>query len=226
MGLSVSNVIAWDFTSASTPLASKIGQAATFSLLNGADITEANGIRLLTSGDRADLSCAAGGRLVGWTHPYTMVSVFICPRTGSAVSIPMGRRVTSAGANILGNGASGSSGAIHVVNSGTGINPTATAPNGTPVVLITEFRANGTAVWFGATSMWSNAVSYTMPALNTTDIIRFGPGDGNTAAMTAQGFALVPGVLSAADRTALAANWRTALFQPRRAATVYQLLAA
>ncbi len=211
MALSVAGVIGWDFTAAVAPLASKVGQAATFSAEGGAVVDTTDGFQATTASDRLKLVCTAEGALVGWTLPYTFLTVITHLRSGSATTIPIGARMSSGHSVLLGARAAGNSGGLSIVST-TGVNTFTSLPDSVETICITEIRANGMTQWFGASQTYTNTNSYSVPSLATSDYILLGPSDSNTGGFTAKGFALIPGLTTSDDRTALAADWRVALF--------------
>jgi hypothetical protein len=217
MALSVANVTAWDFTDSTDPRLSKTGQTGEeFVLSGGATVNTTNGIECLTGGDLARLTCTNGSLLTGWTLPYTMFYVVTPDRTASVSgsSARLFSRATTGSANNL-IGARGSNLTTGVFNFNVDVAASiqGTLPDLTETLLTVEFRTNGLTIWFGTSTHVNNtAQSYTMPTLNTTDVIDFGSRDGNNPKMMCKGFALIPGTTTSQDRTDLTADWRTALF--------------
>ena len=213
MAISVSGVIGWDFTSASTPLASKVGQAETFSLLSGATVDTTNGIVCNAGYETAELTCTNGSALVGWSYPYSVVQVITTDRTGAGSQTHSFNRMNSAGStNIIGAYLNVTNGVTAITNGSYTKANASTIADLTETIVIFEIRANGLSVWHGSTlQVAETGQSITMPTLATTDVFVFGSRDGNNPKVSAKGFALVPGAMTSTDRTDIAADWRTAL---------------
>jgi hypothetical protein len=211
MALSVADYIAWDFTKASTPLTSIAGQSESFSLVGGATVDTTNGIRLATTADYADLACTNGGDLVGWAYPYTFV--FVGRRTSTAGTnfqqALLLRTTPQIGLRIVPNSVTN---CVQLQNGSTYSRAPASNPSaGSTFIAILEVRANGATLWQDNVSIFADTTAtLTMPTLSTGDVIRFGASTAVLMDCDMFGAALVPGALTAQDRTDIQTDWRAA----------------
>lgn len=221
MSLSVPNVVAWNFMRASTPLVSQIGQTETITLAGaGISVNTTDGLVLNGTQSLATLNCANGGFLVGWTRPHTFISVMVFDRTGvsNASSAPAWMRYDSTGATpkigVMNYDASQGrlSGRNNTFNNFSATNVT---PNLATCVVISEFTSTGVSLWVDNVSISLGTGSPAVPTLLTTDLIRFGSTDLNNPKMKCRAFAIVPGALTAGDRSAIQTDWQSAIFNPQ-----------
>lgn len=149
------------------------------------------------------------------TLPITYVMALVNKGTGSASLMPLMLHQTSGGTAIA---------RLNITNSVSNYDPYMVAMGGTDRsvasgiaedaegVLIVEWTSTTLTMWRGSTSIgtWSQAQS--LPAQNASDIIRFGGHNANHPGTYVKAAAIIHGSLSSGDRSALASNWRNALF--------------
>lgn len=213
--LSNDDYLAWDFTSSLTSIYGKSGQSETFTLNDGATRSDTNGLELITTNDDARLSCANGGVLSGWTYPFTMVLILEPQSNPGTTNIPMFQRLDSSNAELVGgrfNNATPISVFIRHNTQSASLNLIASnMAVGNQTIAVMEARADGGSIWYNNT-LHGNVTSQsnTMPTLSTTDNIWIGPNANLNPGVYVHGAAIVKGTISAGDRAAIQANWRTA----------------
>ena len=213
--LPVANTIAWDFTAATSPLTSKIGQTETFALSGGATTSTSDGMVCRAAGARGILNFTNGGNLLSVSYPYTVIAV-VRATTGSGSSVynRIGSVRQSAGtARSWGMYFRPSDGDWGAENGGYAPAIGSALPNSTWNVLIAEKRANGLTLWRNGTQIFNNtAQTLTVPTFATTDYYLVGAREGTSENPTVDMaiFALVPGTLDATDRANLGSSIATA----------------
>ena len=205
------NTIAWDFQSASTPLASKIGQAETFSTVGSPTTDVTDGVKLTGASDGLTLTCTNGGYLTNWTYDYTMFIACKVLGTGANNFDPLFLRTTSGGTAQAGIRMRMPFGDGDVYNNGWNGGNYTMASGAAEVLYTFQLRANGGTLWEDAASIGSSTgQSLTIFTQNTSDIIKVGPGSASAIGVHVHGIALMPG-WNSADLTDLTTNWRTYL---------------